>query len=89
MAFFEETKNKPKIDNSLWTEHYRPKVLKDYVGNDHLKEKVAEYIESSDIPHLLFYGKSGTGKCLDYTEEIEIEMELSDDEYEILKKYEI
>lgn len=62
MAFFEETKNKPKIDNSLWTEHYRPKVLKDYVGNDHLKEKVAEYIESSDIPHLLLYGKAGTGK---------------------------
>lgn len=88
MAFFEE-KPKEKKDNSLWVEAHRPAKLEDYVGNEHLKEKIKDYIDSGDIPHLLFFGKAGTGKCLDYTEEIEIEMELSDDEYEILKKFEI
>jgi len=76
-------------EHTLWVERYRPTKLEDYVGNEHLKSKVAGYLETGDIPHLLLYGKAGTGKCLDYTEEIEIEMELSDDEYEILKKYEI
>ena len=50
------------IDNSLWVERYRPSELKDYVGNEHLKEKVEGYLETGDIPHLLFYGKAGTGK---------------------------
>jgi len=50
------------IDNTLWVEKYRPSELKDYVGNEHLKEKVEGYLETGDIPHLLFYGKAGTGK---------------------------
>ena len=49
-------------NHSLWVEKYRPNKLEDYVGNDHLKEKVAGYIESGDVPHLLLYGKAGTGK---------------------------
>jgi replication factor C small subunit len=50
------------IANSLWVEKYRPSQLKDYVGNEHLKDKVEGYLESGDVPHLLFYGKAGTGK---------------------------
>jgi|TARA_R110000851_G_scaffold19532_3_gene60040 DNA polymerase III delta prime subunit len=61
MAFFED-KETEEVNNTLWTEHYRPRVLKDYVGNEHLKTKVADYLESGDVPHLLFYGKAGTGK---------------------------
>ena len=49
-------------EHSLWVEKYRPSKLEDYVGNEHLKSKVAGYIESGDIPHLLLYGKAGTGK---------------------------
>jgi len=49
-------------EHSLWTEKYRPSKLEDYVGNEHLKSKVAGYLESGDIPHLLLYGKAGTGK---------------------------
>jgi Holliday junction resolvasome RuvABC ATP-dependent DNA helicase subunit len=89
MIFFEKSNETKKSENSLWVEKYRPSNLTEYVGNDTLKEKISLYLEKGDIPHLLFFGKAGTGKCLDYTEEIEIEMELSDDEYEILKKYEI
>lgn len=51
-----------KINHSLWVEKYRPSKLDDYVGNEHLKNKVAGYIESEDVPHLLFFGKAGTGK---------------------------
>jgi replication factor C small subunit len=43
-------------------EKYRPSKLDDYVGNEHLKSKVSGYIESEDVPHLLFFGKAGTGK---------------------------
>ena len=61
MAFFEDNTNE-EVNNSLWVEKYRPKKLKDYVGNEHLKTKVGDYIESGDVPHLLFFGKAGTGK---------------------------
>ena len=56
-----ETVNEKK-NNSLWTESYRPTKLADYIGNEHLKSKVEGYLESGDIPHLLLYGKAGTGK---------------------------
>jgi len=49
-------------NHSLWVEKYRPNKLEDYVGNEHLKEKVAGYLESGDVPHLLLYGRAGTGK---------------------------
>ena len=48
--------------NSLWVEKYRPTTLDTYIGNDHLKSKVRVYLESGDLPHLLLYGKAGTGK---------------------------
>jgi DNA polymerase III delta prime subunit len=49
-------------EHTLWVEKYRPNKLEDYVGNEHLKSKVEGYLESGDIPHLLLYGKAGTGK---------------------------
>ena len=60
MSFFNQTEE--KVNNSLWTEHYRPKTLDGYIGNEHLKERLGSYIEQNDIAHLLFYGKPGTGK---------------------------
>ena len=50
------------MSHSLWVEKYRPNNLLTYVGNEHLKEKVKRYIDSEDVPHLLLYGKAGTGK---------------------------
>ena len=61
MAFFEDNTSE-KVNNSLWVEKYRPRKLEDYVGNEHLKEKVADYLQTGDVPHLLFFGKAGTGK---------------------------
>ena len=61
MGFFQDTTNK-EVNNSLWVEKYRPQKLDEYVGNEHLKSKVKDYLTSGDIPHLLFFGKAGTGK---------------------------
>ena len=49
-------------DHYLWVEKYRPSSLDTYIGNEHLKNKVKLYLESEDVPHLLLYGKAGTGK---------------------------
>ena len=50
------------VKHSLWVEKYRPTKLDNYIGNDHLKSKVSVYLESGDIPHLLLFGRAGTGK---------------------------
>ena len=50
------------LKHSLWVEKYRPSSLENYIGNDHLKSKVSVYLESGDIPHLLLFGRAGTGK---------------------------
>lgn len=62
MAFFEDNNTTKKVNNSLWVEKYRPSKLTEYVGNEHLKQKVSDYLQSGDVPHLLFFGKAGTGK---------------------------
>ena len=49
-------------EHTLWVEKYRPSNLDTYIGNDQLKSKVKVYLESGDLPHLLLYGKAGTGK---------------------------
>lgn len=48
--------------DTLWVEKYRPKTLDDFVGEDNIKSKFKNYIDQGDIPHLLLYGKAGTGK---------------------------
>jgi len=47
---------------NLFIEKYRPQSLDEYVGNERIKEKFADWIEKDEIPHLLFHGKAGTGK---------------------------
>ena len=50
------------IEHSLWVEKYRPTELENYIGNEHLKSKVKVYLDSGDMPHLLLFGRAGTGK---------------------------
>jgi len=49
-------------EHSLWVEKFRPQTLDEYIGNEEIKQKVKIYLESNDIPHLLFVGSAGTGK---------------------------
>ena len=46
----------------LWVEKYRPQILEDYVGNEIIKNKIADYLKQGSIQNLLFYGVAGTGK---------------------------
>ena len=48
--------------HTLWVEKYRPETLNGYIGNDSIVNKMKTFIEGGDIPHLLFYGRAGTGK---------------------------
>lgn len=54
------TRGNPDVE--IWAEKYRPQRLEDYIGNDHITDKVKEYIKQGDIPQLMFHGKQGTGK---------------------------
>tara|TARA_Y100001972_G_scaffold101253_1_gene126064 strand:+ start:211 stop:1134 length:924 start_codon:yes stop_codon:yes gene_type:complete len=51
-----------RLEHSLWVERYRPTELENYIGNEHLKSKVDVYLKSGDMPHLLLFGRAGTGK---------------------------
>ena len=46
----------------LRVEKYRPQVLEDYVGNEVMKNKIADYLKQGSIQNLLFHGVAGTGK---------------------------
>jgi DNA polymerase III delta prime subunit len=60
MSFFANENSKK--EHSLWVEKYRPQTLSEYVGNETVKETIQQYLDNNDIPHLLLYGKAGTGK---------------------------
>ena len=49
-------------EHSLLVEKYRPTVLDEYVGNEHIKKTISQYLEQNDIQNLIFYGPAGTGK---------------------------
>jgi len=51
-----------QTEHTLWVEKYRPKDIDTYIGNEQLKDKVKHYLDSGDLPHLLLFGKAGTGK---------------------------
>ena len=48
--------------HSLLVEKYRPTKLENYVGNEHIKNKISKYLEQNDIQNFIFYGPAGTGK---------------------------
>jgi len=64
MNFLEDTpvEQPTKDENTIWCEKYRPATLADYIGNDHLKSKLEQYISDQDLPHILLHGSAGTGK---------------------------
>jgi replication factor C small subunit len=48
--------------SSIWTEKYRPKVLKDVIGQKHVVERIKSFVKDGQIPHMIFAGSPGTGK---------------------------
>ena len=49
-------------DHTLLVEKYRSKTLDNYVGNEHIKKTIKQYLGQNDIQNLIFYGPAGTGK---------------------------
>ena len=48
--------------NEIWIEKYRPKTLKDIVGQSDIIDRLESYAEAKNLPHLMFAGPAGTGK---------------------------
>ena len=48
----------------IWIEKYRPQRLSDIHGQDDTIERLQSYVDRDDLPHLLFAGPAGTGKCV-------------------------
>jgi DNA polymerase III delta prime subunit len=51
-----------KNEHTLWCEKYRPNSLETYIGDEKFKEYVATCVNTNDLQHLIFHGKTGTGK---------------------------
>lgn len=60
---FTKSYNNIILNNEIpWTEKYRPIILDDIVGQENIKKSLNKLLETQNMPHLLFYGKPGTGK---------------------------
>ncbi|WP_305793606.1 LAGLIDADG family homing endonuclease, partial [Thermococcus sp. MV11] len=53
-----------KILEKPWVEKYRPQRLDDIVGQEHIVKRLKHYAKTGSMPHLLFAGPPGVGKCL-------------------------
>lgn len=49
-------------ENLLWVDKHRPSTLNDLSYHNDLTDRLRHLSSSADIPHLLFYGPSGSGK---------------------------
>jgi DNA polymerase III delta prime subunit len=48
----------------IWIEKYRPQTLGDIKGHEAIVERIESYLQQGELPHLLFSGPAGVGKCL-------------------------
>jgi replication-associated recombination protein RarA len=43
-------------EHTLLVEKFRPVKLENYVGNEHIKKTITQYLGQNDIQNLIFYG---------------------------------
>jgi replication factor C small subunit len=48
--------------NGPWVEKYRPQTLDEVVGQDHIIQRLKQYINEANMPNLMFTGPAGVGK---------------------------
>jgi len=46
----------------IWIEKYRPKQLKEVIGQKEVIDRLQSYVRTKNLPHLMFAGPAGTGK---------------------------
>lgn len=51
-----------KNTSEIWVDKYRPKSFDEIVGQNFFVTRIKAFIESKNLPHLLFAGAPGTGK---------------------------
>ena len=52
------------LKDNIWTEKYRPSKFSEIKGQEKIVERVEAMVKLKNIPHLLFGGPPGVGKCL-------------------------
>ncbi len=57
-----EAEHELRVLEIPWVEKYRPKRLDDIVDQEHVVRRLKAYVESGNLPNLLFAGPPGTGK---------------------------
>lgn len=50
------------IQQAIWTEKYRPETLDDIIGHEPVVERLKDYVDDDEVPHMLFGGPPGVGK---------------------------
>jgi len=50
------------INNLMWAEKWRPKSLNELVGQEAVVSRLRGFVQTKNMPHLLFHGRPGTGK---------------------------
>lgn len=50
------------METTLWTEKYRPQLLNDIIGQEHVVERLKAWLKEGSVPNMLFTGRAGVGK---------------------------
>lgn len=50
------------MEHTIWIEKYRPKTFDEVKGQQEVVSRVRAFVESKNVPHLLFSGPAGVGK---------------------------
>jgi replication factor C subunit 3/5 len=58
--------NKKNYNLLPWSEKYRPTTISGILYHDKIVKCITNYMSTGKLPHLLFYGQPGSGKCLGY-----------------------
>ena len=48
--------------SQIWVDKYRPQKFSDIIGQKEFVSRIQAFVESKNMPHLLFAGTPGTGK---------------------------
>jgi len=56
------SKNNSDLETLPWVEKYRPSKLSDIVHHPNIIYSLRKLLKKGNLPHMLFYGASGTGK---------------------------
>jgi replication factor C small subunit len=50
------------MEHTIWTEKYRPHAFDEMVGQKDIVSRIKAFVESKNMPHVLFAGPAGVGK---------------------------